>query len=361
MTEHAALRRGWTTGACATAAAKAAYIALITGLFPEPVEIALPKGQRVAFALAHQSLREGFATAGVIKDAGDDPDVTHGALIVATVSRGSLGSGVSFRAGEGVGTVTKPGLPIGVGEPAINPVPRAMMRAAIAEAAGEHSGPADVVIEISVPGGEQLAQKTMNPRLGILGGLSILGTTGIVIPYSCAAWIASIHEGINVARALGLTHIAGSTGATSEAAIARLYQLSDSALIDMGDFVGGMLKYIRMHPVPRVTIAGGFAKMSKLAQGRMDLHSARSQLDMAELARAAESVGASRELQERIAGANTGLEALQLCTQQGVPLAQEIASRACTAACRVLEGTAVALDVAVVDREGALLATASVS
>jgi cobalt-precorrin-5B (C1)-methyltransferase len=359
VTEPAALRRGWTTGACATAAAKAAYVALITGSFPDPVEITLPKGQRVAFALAHQKYGEGFATAGVIKDAGDDPDVTHGALIVATVRLDSIGSGVNFRAGEGVGTVTKPGLPIGVGEPAINPVPRSMMRAAIAEAAGELSGPADVVIEISVPGGEQLAQKTMNPRLGILGGLSILGTTGIVIPYSCAAWVASIHEGINVARALGLTHIAGSTGTTSEAAIARLYNLSDSALIDMGDFVGGMLKYIRTHPVPRVTIAGGFAKMSKLAQGRMDLHSARSQLDMAELARVAASAGASPELQERIVDANTGLEALQLSAEQGVPLAQEIAARACAAARHVLEGTDVALDVAVVDREGVLLATAS--
>ena len=359
MTERAALRRGWTTGACATAAAKAAYIALITDSFPDPVQITLPAGQRVAFALALQSFGDGCSIAGVIKDAGDDPDVTHGALIVATVSRAPLGSGVNFRAGKGVGTVTKPGLPIEVGEPAINPVPRAMMRTAIAEAASELSGPLDVLIEISVPGGEQIAQKTMNPRLGILGGISILGTTGIVIPYSCAAWIASIHEGINVARALGLTHIAGSTGTTSEAAIARLYNLSDSALIDMGDFVGGMLKYIRTHPVARVTIAGGFAKMSKLAQGRMDLHSARSQLDMAELARIAESVGASPELKERILCANTGLEALQLSVQQGVPLAQEIAVRACAEARRVLEGADVALDVALVDRDGVLLATAS--
>jgi cobalt-precorrin-5B (C1)-methyltransferase len=359
VTERAALRRGWTTGACATAAAKAAYIALITDSFPDPVQITLPAGQRVAFALALQSFGDGFATAGVIKDAGDDPDVTHGALIVATVSRAPLGSGVNFRAGKGVGTVTKPGLPIEVGEPAINPVPRVMMRTAIAEAASELSGPLDVLIEISVPGGEQIAQKTMNPRLGILGGISILGTTGIVIPYSCAAWIASIHEGINVARALGLTHIAGSTGTTSEAAIARLYNLSDSALIDMGDFVGGMLKYIRTHPVARVTIAGGFAKMSKLAQGRMDLHSARSQLDMAELARIAESVGASPELKERILCANTGLEALQLSVQQRVPLAQEIAVRACAEARRVLEGADVALDVALVDRDGVLLATAS--
>ena len=148
---------------------------------------------------------------GAEDDAGDDPDVTHGALIKATVSAGLEGSGVTFRAGEGVGTATKPGLPVPPGEPAINPVPRAMIRAAVTEAAEALGGPRDVAVEISIPGGEALAQKTLNSRLGIVGGLSILGTTGIVVPYSCAAWIHSIHRGIDVARATGLTHVAGST------------------------------------------------------------------------------------------------------------------------------------------------------
>jgi cobalt-precorrin-5B (C1)-methyltransferase len=357
--ERSALRRGWTTGACATAAAKAAYVALVTDCFPDPVEISLPAGRRVSFALAEQTLGSDCATAGVVKDAGDDPDVTHGALILATVRRGEAGSGVSFRAGPGVGTVTKPGLPVGIGEPAINPVPRAMMRNAIMEVAANHSERGDVIIEISIPDGERIAQKTMNPRLGILGGLSILGTTGIVIPYSCSAWIASIHEGIDVARALGLTHIAGATGSTSEAAVARLYRLSDSALIDMGDFVGGMLKYVRRHPVPRVTIAGGFAKLSKLAQGHLDLHSGRSRLDMAKLSQLAGTVGASPELQRKILLSNTAMETLQLTSQEHIPLADAVALRARAVAQRVVEGAAVTLDVVVIDREGVPIATAS--
>src|SRR5437764_2671052 len=238
------LRRGWTTGACATAATHAAYEALVTGSCPDPVEIELPSGARAAFAIATFEHNAERATAGVVKDAGDDPDVTHGALVKATVRRGPPGSGISFRAGEGVGTVTKPGLPLPPGEPAINPVPREMMRRAISHVARQFGTPADAVVEISIPGGEALAAKTLNGRLGIVGGLSILGTTGIVVPYSCAAWIHSIHRGIDVARAGGLDHVAGATGSTSENAVRQLYGLPDSALIDMGDFVGGMLKYL---------------------------------------------------------------------------------------------------------------------
>ena len=285
-TDDRPLRYGWTTGACATAAAKAAYQALLTGEFPDPVEVTLPRGQHPAFALATTSLGDGTATAGVVKDAGDDPDVTHGALILATVRRAARGSGVSFRAGEGVGTVTRPGLPIPPGEPAINPVPRQMMREAIAEIAAAHGDAGDVEIEIAIPGGEALAAKTLNGRLGIVGGLSILGTTGIVVPYSCSAWIHSIHRGIDVARAAGLAHIAGATGSASEAAVQKLHDLPEIALIDMGDFVGGMLKYLRTHPVPRVTIAGGVGKMTKLAQGLLDLHSRRGSVDLGVLAQA---------------------------------------------------------------------------
>ena len=229
----------------------------MTGGFPDPVGILLPGGQRPAFALALTETGIGFARAGIVKDAGDDPDVTHGALVIAHVSPGAPGAGVIFQAGAGVGVVTRPGLPLAVGEPAINPMPRQMIRAAIAEAAAAHGGSGDVVVEISIPDGEKIAERTLNGRLGIVGGLSILGTTGIVVPYSCAAWIASIHRGIDVARAMGLTHVAGATGSTSEIAIAALCNLPEPALIDMGDFVGGMLKYLRQHPVARITIAGG--------------------------------------------------------------------------------------------------------
>ena len=204
--------------------------------------------------------------AGIIKDAGDDPDVTHGALIRATLRPGRAGAGVSFHGGEGVGVITKPGLPIPVGDPAINPVPRQMMRDAVAELANALKGPLDVEIEISVPGGGEIALKTWNPRLGIEGGISILGTTGVVRPFSCSAWIASIHRGIDVARANDLPHVMGSTGATSEGWGRKAYALPDIALIDMGDFVGGMLKYMRRHPVPNLSILGGFGKMVKLAR-----------------------------------------------------------------------------------------------
>ena len=181
------LRRGWTTGACATAAAKAAYYGWVTGSFPDPVTITLPGGQCPAFALAITEALPDGARAGIVKDAGDDPDVTHGVLVVASISAAPPGAGIVFRAGEGVGTVTRPGLILGVGEPAINPVPRELMRLALAEAAIATGGPRDVTVTISIPGGEAIAQKTLNARLGIIGGLSILGTTGIVIPFSCSA------------------------------------------------------------------------------------------------------------------------------------------------------------------------------
>ena len=347
------LRRGWTTGACATAAAKAAFTALLTGEFPDPVEITLPGGQSVAFALAVNRKDDGTATAGVIKDAGDDPDVTHGALVLATV-RQAAGSGVQFKAGPGVGTVTLPGLPVPPGEPAINPVPRKMMKAAIAEVAAALGRTGDVEIEISIPHGEEMAAKTLNARLGIVGGLSILGTTGVVIPYSCAAWIASIHNGIDVARATGLTHVAGATGRTSEAAVKALYDLPETALLDMGDFVGGTLKYLRTHPVPRVTIAGGIAKITKLAQGMLDLHSARGRVELGALADVARQCGGSEELAQRIVGANTTPEAFALAASEGILLGDEVAMRAWGIAAEVLAGSDIVLDIVIFDREGKL-------
>jgi cobalt-precorrin-5B (C1)-methyltransferase len=334
------LKRGWTTGACATAAAKAAYAALRTGRFPDPVSITLPKGETPAFALALEGKGEGWARAGIVKDAGDDPDVTHGALVIATVREGAPGSGIVFRAGEGVGMVTRPGLPISVGEPAINPVPRAMMAAVIAEAGG-----ADVEIEISIPGGEALALKTWNPRLGIVGGLSILGTTGIVNPFSCAAWIASIHRGVDVARAAGFPHIAGCTGSTSEDAVRALYGLPLEAMVDMGDFAGGLLKYLRDHPVPRVTIGGGFGKMVKLAQGAMDLHSGRSQVDFDWLADLAG--------RDEIKSANTALQALEIA---GEGLAEKVAAKARESVTAILRGAPVVADIVIVSRTGEIVA-----
>ena len=351
------LRRGWTTGTCATAAAKAAYTGLLTGFFPDPVTVTLPKGQQPAFALAQTQLSADAATAGIVKDAGDDPDVTHGALVLATVRLLAAGSGVRFRAGPGVGTVTRPGLPVPPGEPAINPVPRRMMRAAIEEVAREANATGDVEVEISIPGGEALAQRTLNARLGILGGLSILGTTGIVVPYSCSAWIAAIHSGIDVARALGLGHIAGATGATSEAAVQRIHALPEVALIDMGDFVGGMLNYLRRHPVERLTIAGGVAKMTKLAQGLLDLHSRRGAVDLNFLAQRARAAGATATLCDAILSANTAAQVFAQAAADGIALGDMVAATAWQTAAAVLDD-ATAIEILLIDRDQNLVGRA---
>ncbi|GAA4816482.1 cobalt-precorrin-5B (C(1))-methyltransferase [Streptomyces ziwulingensis] len=353
--KHTGLRPGWTTGACATAATTAAYTAWLTGDFPDPVTITLPRGQTPAFALAAEELTETSAMAGIVKDAGDDPDVTHGALVRATVRPLPAGTGVVFRAGPGVGTVTRPGLPLPVGEPAVNPVPRRMMREHVARVAERYGGSGDVEITVSVDDGEELARSTWNPRLGILGGLSVLGTTGIVVPYSCSAWIDSIRRGVDVARAAGRTHVAGCTGSTSERTVVAEYGLPEEALLDMGDFAGAVLKYVRRHPVDRLTLCGGFAKLSKLAAGHLDLHSARSQVDKALLARLARQGGADGTLAAAVAAAHTGLEALGLCRAAGVPLGDLVATAARDEALAVLRGAPVTVDVLCIDRAGTVV------
>ncbi|MFT2018227.1 cobalt-precorrin-5B (C(1))-methyltransferase [Streptomyces sp. 796.1] len=356
--QHTGLRPGWTTGACATAAAKAAYTALLTGDFPDPVTITLPRGQQPAFALAAEELASGWAMAAIVKDAGDDPDVTHGALVRSRVRELPPGSGVVFRAGPGVGTVTRPGLPLPVGEPAINPVPRQLMREHVAEVAREFGGRGDVEIEVAVDHGEELARSTWNPRLGIIGGLSILGTTGVVVPYSCSAWIDSIRRGIDVARAVEQRHVAGCTGSTSEKVAMAEHGLPEEALLDMGDFAGAVLKYLRRNPVDRLTIAGGFAKLSKLAAGHLDLHSARSQVDKGFLAELARHAGADEALAAAVAAANTGLETVQLCAARGVPLGDLVAETAREQALEVLRGAPVAVDVICIDRAGTIVGRA---
>ncbi len=339
------LRTGWTTGACATAALKAGLMALWGDGFPKDVGIILPRGETPVFPLAFQDCGDGWVEVGITKDAGDDPDVTHGALIVVRVA--SSAGGIVFEAGEGVGIVTKAGLPIEVGEPAINPVPREMMCAVVAEMAAIYDVSCDVEITISVPGGAEIALRTWNPRLGIQGGLSILGTTGVVRPFSCAAWIASIHRGVDVARAAGQAHVAGCTGATSERVVQKMFGLPDHAMLDMGDFSGGLLKYLRKHPVSRITVGGGIGKITKLAQGAVDLHSSRSQVDFEEL-----NVMAKHLRLKDVSKANTALEAIQIAGQR---LAQEIAVMAKASVETQLKGSNVAVDIVVIDRAGNVL------
>ena len=353
------LRRGWTTGACATAATKAALTALVTGEFPDPVSISLPKGETPHFPLCFESLNDSGAFAGIVKDAGDDPDCTHGATVIAHVVPLEPGSGIIFSAGEGVGMVTKAGLPIPPGEPAINPVPRQMMRDVVAEICVEHMLPPDLQITISIPGGETLARETWNPRLGIVGGLSILGTTGIVHPFSCSAWIHSIHRGIDVARAAGFQRVIAATGSTSESTAQTLYDLPETALLDMGDFAGGLLKYLRVHPLPAITIAGGFAKLTKLAQGALDLHSGRSQVDFQWLFEQIELLSPqqlNQDFKKSILNANTASQVLQLVEELDIDLPRHVAETAKSVARTVLRDAPVDVKIMVVDRQGKMLA-----
>ena len=345
------LRRGWTTGACAAAAAAAALKALLSGDFPTNIRIHLPSGKKPNFTVFQTQMTDGTARASVIKDAGDDPDITHGAEIVAEVQFANVGNGITFLAGEGVGTVTLPGLPLPLGEPAINPAPRQIIADNLKRIAKKFDGKLDLTVRISIPGGEILAKKTMNGRLGIRGGLSILGTTGVVIPYSCASWIHSIHRGIDVARANGVDHLTAATGSSSEAAIRNQFEMLDIALIDMGDFAGGMLKYLRTHPVSRLTIAGGFAKLTKLAQGNMDLHSGRSSIDFIRLAETLKTAGGNLKEIKAARQANTAMAVLEIATRSHLPLADLIAAGARETARAILSGDT-EIEVVIFNRQG---------
>ncbi|MEM5298210.1 cobalt-precorrin-5B (C(1))-methyltransferase [Burkholderia sp. JPY481] len=358
--QPAPLRSGYTTGSCATATSLAAARLLLAGEVSEVAEIVLPKGQHVPMRLTFCRLvemdGERIAEAGTIKDAGDDPDVTHGALVFARV-RLVPEPGVIFRAGPGVGTVTRAGLTLAVGEPAINPVPRQMITQHLDELASHHAYQGGFEVTLCVENGEALALKTMNPRLGIVGGLSILGTTGIVRPFSCSAYIASIHQGIDVARANGYMHVAACTGNASEDAMRAHYGLPDIALIEMGDFVGAVLKHVKRAPVERLSICGGFGKLSKLAAGHLDLHSRNSSIDLEQLAGWAAGHGADAALQAAMRAANTSQQALALAHAQQVPLGDIVCQHALAVA-RDIVPPQVSVEIFAIDRQGKFVGVA---
>ncbi len=354
--QPAPLRTGYSTGCCATVCAVAATEWLLTSRQPSEVSIILPKGQQVTFPVVDYGKRnQTCASASVIKDAGDDPDITHGARIrtqIELVAR----TGVEFHGGEGVGTVTRAGLALAIGEPAINPVPRRMIVEHLKKLAAAYHYEGGFRVTISIDNGAELAKKTMNPRLGIMGGLSVLGTTGIVRPFSCAAYIASIHQGIDVALSNGISHIAAATGNLSEQAIARHYQLPDMALIEMGDFVGAVLKYIRNKPVAKLSLCGGFGKITKMASGHMDLHSRAGAVDFGHLAQWAQEVGANPATQQQIIQANTSIEAYNIALDQRIPLALRVCEQALVVAQKKVPG--LDIEVWAVDRQGQMIAVA---
>src|SRR4051794_19864259 len=299
------LRYGYTTGACAAAASRAALLALVRQQRLTDVTIRLPAGRLVTFALHSCAHTDTEGRASVIKDAGDDPDVTHQAEICSRVTWGGA-PGVSFRRGVGVGLVTKKGLPVPPGEPAINPAPRRLIAETIQEVLAEVGlAGRGVVVEISVPRGEELARKTFNPRLGIVGGISILGTTGIVVPYSTSAWLASVTQEIDVAVAQGRRDLVLTVGERGERFARKLFPRPEEAFVQIGPFFGDALRHCAKAGVQRVTLASMVGKLAKFAAGHESVHSTNSAQDFAFLAEVARSAGGGAELLERVRGCNT--------------------------------------------------------
>jgi len=328
------LRTGWTTGICAAAATKAATKALLDGEVQVEVDIKLPrKGeeQRVRFAVERCKVGDGWAEAVVVKDAGDDPDVTHGAHLTARVCWREE-PGIELDRGEGVGVVTKPGLGLVVGGPAINDVPRRMILYSVEEVLDP--GERGVRVVISVPGGEEMAEKTTNPRLGIVGGISILGITGIVRPFSTAAWRASVGQAINVMGAQSHDTLVLSTGGlTEKAAMSLLPGLEEVCFVEVGDFTGYAVKGAVKNGLERVFFVGMVGKLTKLAAGVMMTHWTRSKVDNDLLAAVTEKAGGSAEVVGQVRTANTARHAYELWREAGLERAPHLL---CTLAAETL-------------------------
>lgn len=348
------LRTGFTTGACAAAAAKAAARCLVKNTVLTKIETTLPNGQQVAFPLKRCELLGKRAICSVIKDAGDDPDCTHGAELVAEVGLGTE-PGIEIRGGPGVATVTKAGLGLEIGGPSITAPPRQNITAMVLEElrGGPNLG---AVVTISVPGGEEMAKKTINARLGLLGGISILGTTGIVRPYSTAAFKTSVVQAIDVAAQQGLGDLVLTTGGKSEAYAMRMYpQLSQEAFIQMGDFVGIAVKHCARKNIRNAKIVGMIGKLSKMADSKMQTHSAGSEVNMELLANLAAELGAPAELRARILEANTARQVLEMCKTEGFPEVTSLVCRKVVENAKRHAGGHLEIDACLVDFDGTLL------
>lgn len=349
------LKTGLTTGCCATACCVASAHKLLGNVHTDDACVVLPKGKVVQLAIvAYHPMSPKTLRADVIKDAGDDPDATHGATVFVELTLIEQPA-VLFAAAEGVGIVTREGLSLAVGEPAINPVPRKMMTEHLQDIAKQYGYQGGFNVAVGVENGEKIALKTMNGRLGIIGGLSILGVSGIVRPFSCAAYIASIYQGIDVATVNGYHHIIASTGNRSEEAMRNYYQQPDIALIEMGDFVGAVLTQVKkVGTVKKLTLCAGFGKMTKLAMGKWNLHSKVSSINFEFLADLAKEKGAESDLTDKIMGANTSIEVLQLCLLEKIDLASAICQLAFEhVKKKVPKNTE--LELWTIDRQGALI------
>ncbi len=354
------LRHGYTTGSCATAATKASLLSLITGEPVTSVEIVIPNGERVTFSIVQQNRGEDWVESGVIKDGGDDPDATHGALILSRV-RWRTEPGLRLDGGKGVGRVTKPGLPVPVGEAAINPVPRSMLSNVVAEVLDAYAQTGrGVEVIISVPDGEEIAKKTLNPRLGIIGGISILGTRGTVLPYSLAAWKASIVLALKVAKEAGLDAVAMTTGGRSEKKAQEVFaDWPEEAFIQMGEFVGFACRHAKNLGFRRVAIVGMMGKLSKVAQGVMMVHSKSAPVDFPFLAALAADAGADADLQARVREANTAAQVGELMLEAGHTRFFDLLAAGCSKAVFDHIGGGLAIETILTTLQGEMLGRAT--
>lgn len=367
------LRTGYTTGSCAAAAAKGAVLALLTGQPVQEVTIHLPVGQDVSFALNRcEWVDDERVLASVIKDGGDDPDATHGAEICVTVSKDPVSKGgkgligVRLVAGPGVGTVTRPGTGIEIGEPAVTRVPRRMIAQSVAEAASSQGLDPETsfLCQISVPTGEEIAKKTTNARLGVLGGISILGSTGVVQPFSTASWRASVHLAIDVAAANDLSHLVLSTGTRSEEFARQHLDLPDMAYVEAGIFSGPALKRCVMRRIQRATQAGMVGKLSKMAMGYFVTHVAGNRVDTDYLATLAAQCGASEAVQKEIREASSARHFQEIAQANGLLSVFPLMCRLVCEESQKLLGTdadSLIIDTMCFDFDGTLLGHASTS
>ena len=311
------LRFGYTTGTCAAAAAKAATLLLFTGIAPETVTIDTPKGITLDLAVLEPSLACGKATCAIQKDSGDDPDVTNGVLVYATVSTSDR-PGVSIDGGVGVGRITKPGLKQAIGEAAINPVPREMIRRAVEEAALECNCVKGLSVVISIPAGVALAQKTFNPRLGIEGGISILGTSGIVEPMSEDALIDSIALEIRQRKALGDTRLVLTPGNYGADFLKERYGVSDERIVKCSNYVGDALKAAIDAGFSEALLVGHIGKFVKLSGGIFNTHSRLGDHRAELMAEAAKAAGADEAAQKAMFDCVTTDEMLRILGENGL-------------------------------------------
>ena len=318
------LRTGYTTGTCATAATKAALSTLVNGEKLARVNVSLPKDKHIGMDITWiRYENEKSVTAAVIKDAGDDPDVTNGAEIWSTVSLLDTSNKIIIDGGKGVGRVTKPGLGLEIGKAAINPTPLKMISHAIDEVLGQQQkNRYGLSIIISVPKGEEIAKKTDNPRLGIIGGISILGTTGIVIPYSTASFAASIRQSVDVSKAMGSDSVILTTGGRSEDFAREIFgnSIADHAYIQIGDFIGFSIKQCAIKKIKKAYVIGFIGKLTKMAMGIKQTHVKGSHVDMNFLAELAIRCGANNELVKKIKVANTARHVGELVDQFGLSM-----------------------------------------